>query len=343
MLSSTNDFRDGDIIVTKTGFIFYTFGYIHPPTCVIAYLKYIPKELSDLFDLTYHPTKWKNGNQVLVRPTAIYSPTNFHQILNTFRNHFPEFLYDCPYHGKILVAIPLTSIQYINTPKQSLTTLNQQDSLDPLQKKALELIQLLATRSHVSPKHFGIHGSLALGIHSDFSDIDLSIFGGMRFRQVHQSIATLVQQGHLKYLYEDKTDALRLNKGVFKGKKFVINAIRARKELTETYGQYRYQAIHPLHFKATIRDDSESIFKPALYKITNYQPLNAVSHLSSTTLPDTVVSMIGRYRNIAGKGRNIEATGNLEKIIEQDNDIRSYRVVVGSASIGVEEYLWPLN
>jgi predicted nucleotidyltransferase len=343
MLSSTNDFRDGDILVTKQGLIFYSFGYTHPPTRVIAYLKYVPKVLSDLFNLTYQTTEWKNGNQVLVRPTALYSPNNFHHILNTFKNHFPEFLYDSPFHGKMLVAIPLTSIQYIHTPHQSLTTLNQQESLDSLQTLALELIQLLATSSQVSPSHFGIHGSLAIGIHSDFSDIDLSIYGGNAFRQVHQSIATLVQQGHLTYLYEDETDPLRLNKGVFKGKKFVINAIRSRKELTGTYGQYRYQVIRPLHFKATIRDDSESVFKPALYHITNYQPLNAASHLPSTILPDTIISMIGRYRNIAGNGCSIEAAGNLEKIIELDNNNIRYRVVVGSASLGVEEYLWPLN
>jgi predicted nucleotidyltransferase len=343
MLSSTNDFRDGDILVTKQGLIFYTFGYTHPPDRVIAYLKYIPKALSDLFDLLYHTTEWKNGNQVLVRPTTLYSPKNFHHILNTFKNHFPEFLYNSPFHGKMLVAIPLTSIQYIRTPHQSLTTLNQRESLDPLQRIALELIQLLATSSQVSPNHFGIHGSLALGIHSAFSDIDLSIYGGLRFRQVHQSIATLVQQGHLKYLHEDDTDTLRLNKGVFKRKKFVVNAIRSKKELTETYGHYRYQAIRPLHFTATIRDDSESIFKPALYRITNYQPLNAVSHLPSTIQPDTVISMIGRYRNIASKGRKIETAGYLEKIIELDSNNIHYRVVVGSATIGVEEYLWPLN
>ena len=343
MRSSTKRIRDGDIIVTKQGFIFYTFGYLHPPTRVIAYLKYIPKELATLFPLTYHTTEWKNGTQVLVRPIKLYSPTHFHLISNIFKNHFPEFLYHCPYHGKTLVAIPLSSIQYIKTPQQSLTTLTHQESQDPLQKLALDLIQLLSTHSHISLTHFGIHGSLALGIHSDFSDIDLSVYGRIQFHKVHQSIASLVQQGRLRYLFEDETDALRLNKGIYKGKKFVINAIRTQKELTETYGQHRYQAIQPLHFKATILNDSESIFKPAKYHITQYIPLNPPSHLPPRKTPDTITSMIGRYRNIAGKGRQIEAKGNLEKIITQNNNSISYHVVVGSASPGVEEYLWPLN
>lgn len=343
MLSSTNNFRDGDIFVTKHGFIFYTFGYVHPPTRIIAYLKYIPKELSTLFPLTYHATEWKNGSQVLVRPTKLYSPTNFHLVLNTFKTHFPEFLFNCPYNSKTLIAIPLSSIQNIHTSQQSLTTLKHQGSLDALQKLALELIQLLATSSHISLKHFGIHGSLALGIHSDFSDIDLSVYGRIQFHKVHQSMATLVQQGHLKYLFEDKTDTLRRNKGIYKGKKFVINAIRMREELTDTYGQYRYQAIQPLHFKATIVNDSESIFKPACYQITNYAPLDAASQLPIKKIPDTLISMIGRYRNIVGNGCQIEAVGNLEKLIEQTNDAVGYRVVVGSATIGVEEYLWPLN
>jgi predicted nucleotidyltransferase len=343
MRSSTRNFRDGDVLVTKQGFIFYTFGYIHPPTRVIAYLKYIPKELSTLFPLTYHSTEWKNGTQTLVRPMKLYSPTNFHHISKVFQNHFPEFLYHSPYHGKTLVAIPLSSIQYIKTPQQSLTTLTHQKSQDPLQKLALDLIQLLSTHSHVTLTHFGIHGSLALGIHSDFSDIDLSIYSRIQFHKVHRSIASLVQQGHLRYLYEDKTDALRLNKGIYKGKKFVINAIRTREEVTETYGQYRYQAIQPLHFKATILNESESIFKPAKYHITQYTPLNPASHLPPQKTPETIISMIGRYRNIAGKGHQIEAKGNLEKMVTHSKDTISYRVVVGSASIGVEEYLWPLN
>lgn len=343
MLSSTQSYRDGDILITKQGFIFYTFGYLHPPTRVIAYLKYIPKALSKLFALFYHTTEWKNGNQILLRPTALYSPHNFHQVLKTFKDHFPEFLFDCPYNGKTLIAIPLNSIQCLYTPQQSLVILNQHESLDPLQKLALELIQLLATNSNVSPKCFGIHGSLAIGIHSDFSDIDLSVYGGMQFRRVHQSISTLVQLGHLQYLYENKTDALRLNKGLFKGVKFVINAIRTSKELKEKYGQYEYQAIQQLHFKATIQDDSEAVYKPAIYRIMNYQPLNAISRLPYSVQPSTIISMIGSYRNIAGIGQDIEVAGNLEKIIDHDNAIISYRVVVGSASVGEKEYLWPLN
>jgi predicted nucleotidyltransferase len=343
MCSSTKNFRDGDIFVTNEGFIFYTFGYIHPPMRVIAYLKYIPKELSTLFPLSYHPTEWKNGAQALVRPTKLYSPINFHLISNVFKNHFSQFLYNCPYHGKTLVAIPLSSIQYNTTPQQSLATLTHQESLDPLQKLALELIQLLSTHSRISLAHFGIHGSLALGIHSDFSDIDLSIYGRLQFRKVRQSIAGLVRQRHLKYLFEDETDTLRLNKGLYKGKKFVINAIRTREEVTETYGQYRYQAIRPLHFKATVLNDSESIFKPAKYHITHYTPLDPASHLPPQKTPDTVISMIGRYRNIAGRGSQIEVKGTLEKVITQSNGTISYRVVVGSASIEIEEYLWPLN
>ena len=36
--------RDGDTFVTKEGFIFYVFGYEHPPNRVFAFLKYIPSE-----------------------------------------------------------------------------------------------------------------------------------------------------------------------------------------------------------------------------------------------------------------------------------------------------------
>lgn len=42
-------YLDGDIIVTKENFIFYTFRYEHPSDKVFTYLKYIPSNRLDIW------------------------------------------------------------------------------------------------------------------------------------------------------------------------------------------------------------------------------------------------------------------------------------------------------
>lgn len=157
-----------------------------------------------------------------------------------------------------------------------------------------------------------------------------------------EGVSRLVREGVVQYLFEDESDRLRRNKGLFEGKKYVFNAIRKIEEIEEKYGQYRYHALKPLRFRAKIFDDRESNFKPAVYKITDYQPLDGASKLPRGSEPVELVSMIGRYRGIARKDQVLEVAGIHEEVTSVERGSVKYRVVVGSASIEREEYLWPV-
>lgn len=336
-------FSDGDIMVTTENLVFYTFGYVHPKDIVITYLKYVSKKFRPLFPLDFQKTEWEIEGQKLIRPKELYTPENFRRILEAFHDHFPSYLYSCPYIGKTLMAVPIKSVKKIYRPQESLQRLLQGRRLDSLESLAIKLIKLLSEASSVPLEDFGIHGSIAMNMHSQFSDIDVAVYGANNFLQVRSEVEGLVKRGWARHLFEDKIDELRRNKGRFEGTKFVFNAVRKVDEINEKYGQYRYQALRRLSFMCRISEDWESHFKPAIYGITGYKPLGADSELNSGEEPVELVSMIGRYRGITRKNQVVKAVGMLERVTNTENSSVKHRIVVGSIGANEEEYLWPVT
>ena len=121
----------------------------------------------------------------------------------------------------------------------------------------------------------------------------------------------------------------------------MYNATRTPEEVKTHYGDARFSSIGPVHFRCVISDDTEAIFRPATYKITNYQPLDAESELMLDKIPDRVVSNIGCYRNVARQGSGIKVAGQLERVEEIKTGAIHYQVVVGTAT-SEEEYIWTM-
>ncbi|MEM1883828.1 MAG: hypothetical protein QXE14_04410, partial [Candidatus Bathyarchaeia archaeon] len=106
-------------------------------------------------------------------------------------------------------------------------------------------------------------------------------------------------------------------------------------------GQYCYTPIKPVKFICKIRDDDETMFRPAIYGVECYSPLDQFSELPDEMVPERVVSMIGCYRNVARRGDKIRVSGILEQVKSTQNGKVFYQVIVGSAW-GGDEYIWPL-
>ena len=335
-------FRDGDIIVTKENLVFYAFGYVHPTDRVISYLKYLPKELKPLFPLDFLEVQWDIQGQKFVRPKDLYTPDNFQKIRNVFHDHFPNYLYSCPYIGDTLIAVPIKNVKKVYRPNESLINLLQKRQLGPLESLAAKLITLLSEITNVPMEDFGIHGSLTMGVSSQFSDIDVTIYGALNYSRVKDGVKRLVNQGRIRYLFEDKADEFRRNKGRFEGTKFVFNAVRKSEEIQERYGQYCYQALKRLSFICKISECWESNFKPAIYGIIGIEPLEDFE-LDISQEPIELISMIGRYRGIAEEKERVKVVGMLEKVTNTENGTSKYRVVVGSIGAQEEEYIWPVE
>ncbi len=341
--SSTTNWvpSDGDTFVTKEGFIFNTLGYEHPEARVFAFLKYIPSEFQQLFHVEMLERTWKFGDKKLFRAEKLYTAENYKSFIETFRKNFPDYLYFCPFRNKELISVPIKDISRVFVPKDCLQIILKMEKHDRIQALAVELITMLSRESGVRLSHFGMHGSIALNMHSEESDIDFVVYGSGNFRVVEESIAHLVNSGTLRYIFGNKLDQARKFKGKYQDKIWMFTAARLPEEVDEKYGESRFIPVKPLKFQCTVADDSEAIFRPAIYRIADYKPQDAQSELPKDQVPACILSNIGCYRNVARKGDSIRGAGTLEKIENVKTGAVSYQVVVGTATTE-EEQIWPL-
>lgn len=327
--------RDGDVILTKKGFIFYTFGYKHPKDHIITFLKYIPLKYKDLFDakINFLEWQWQLNNETLVRPTELYYGDT---LLSILRENFPEYLYFSKVFNKEIIVVPKPEIRTIFVPKKGFSLLTKKENPDTLEKEAISVVKLLSKKSEVPLKSFGIHGSILLGTHNEKSDIDIAVYGSANFTKVKDAMSTLVSESpKVEYLLETKYDRLRRNRGLYNSRRFVVNATRQKEEIQETYGDKTYVPVSEISFQARITDNTEAVFRPAHYKITDFVSLD---FSSQQAIPDEIVSMIGQYRDLADVGEHIRGKGLLEEVIDKRNET-TYRIVIGSGR--PTEYIEP--
>jgi len=332
--------RDGDAIISKDNFIFYVFGYEHPPSRVLAFLKYIPSEHTDLFPIRYLKKKWNFRGKILRRPEKLYTAKNYQILMNSLKKNFGHYIYFCPYRMKEVISVPFNHVKEVYVPKDCLQKLALSSKRDDLQKLALELISLISAEAKVDFEDFGIHGSIALNMHSASSDIDFVVYGSKNFRRVEKAMEKLAEDGEINYVFTTRLDRIRKYRGRFKGTIFVYNAVRKLGEIKTKYGENRYEPVKPVKFRCEVLEDEEAVFRPAIYKIGDYLPLNDESQVEKP--PEQIVSMIGAYRNIARKGQKIEVSGMLERVENIESGKTYYQVVVGSGKME-NEYIWPLG
>ena len=332
---------DGDTFATKEGFIFNVFGYEHPERRVFAFLKYIPSIFKTLFQVDFLERTWKYGQIQLFRAEKLYTAQNYQSFIETFRNRFPEYVYFCPFRGKEVISAPLSSVQKVYVPKDCLNFLTKLECPDALQKMTLDFVYLLSKESDIAMADLGVHGSVALGIHAPESDIDIVVYGSQNFRKLEKTIEKLVEARTLSYVFNNRLDAARRFKGRYLDKIFMFNAIRKPEEIRSKYGLVKYTPIAPITFQCSVKDDSEAMFRPAIYKIEDFKPANSASRLPKERIPELVVSMIGCYRNVARQGCRIKVSGTLERVENVDKGNVFHQVVIGTGT-SEEEYIWPL-
>lgn len=333
--------RDGETLLTKEGFIFYVFGYEHPENRVFAFLKYIPSNVAHHFPIRFLKQKWNLENIELSRPEKLYTAQNYQKFLETFRRSFPHYLYCCPFRGKEVLSVPLDHIQKVYLPSDCLQTIFKKENRDALQEETVELVSLLSKESKVPIQDFGIHGSVGLNMHSKYSDIDLVVYGSQNFRRLESAVDRLAEEDRLNYVFTKKIDSSRKHRGRYSDRRFVYNAVRKPEEIDSPHGRLRYTPIKNVTFSCEVVDDSETMFRPAIYPIRCYQPDDSASELSEEQVPSKVLSMIGYYRNVARQGDRIKVLGTLERVENVETDESSYQIVVGTAT-REKEYLEPV-
>jgi len=332
---------DGDTFATREGFIFNVFGYEHPSGRVFAFLKYIPARLRGLFHIEFLERTWRYGKLSLLRAEKLYTARNYHAFVETFKKEYPSYVYCCPFRQKEVISAPLSTVKRVYVPRECLQLLITLKRKDALQKMTLEFVGLLSNETGLLLSDFGVHGSVALHMHTEKSDIDIVVYGANNFRRLEAAVDRLVKERELNYLFNNRLDAARRFKGRYGGKVFMYNAIRKPEEVTSRYGDFTYTPIVPVKFHCMVEDDGEAMFRPATYGIQDYEPAGSSSRLPDDKIPQFVVSMIGCYRNVARKGDKIGVSGMLECVRKVETGETFYQVVVGTGT-SEEEHIWPL-
>jgi predicted nucleotidyltransferase len=298
--------------------------------------------LKHLFQVDYLSNTWNCGKKKLCRAEKLYTGQNYRSFLESLSQNFPEYVYYCPFRQKKVISAPLSSAKEVFLPKQCLSRLTELKNLDSLQEKAISLVNLLSTESGICFQDFGIHGSIALNMHRSKSDIDLVVYGAQNFRHLETTINALVEAGTLSFKFNNRLDQVRCYKGKYQNATYMYNAVRRPEEIDTEYGELRYSQLFPVRFVCRIRDDSEAMFRPAIYRIEEYEATDASSSLAGDRIPELLISMIGCYRNVARKGDLINVSGMLERAENIKTGRCFHQVVVGTA-LSEEEHIWPLQ
>ena len=336
---------DGDTFVTKDGFIMNTFGYEHPDERVFAFLKYIPAQYRALFKVEMLARTWRFGTNPmtsqLFRAEKLYTAKNYQTFIEAFRKNFPDYIFYDQTRSKELITSPLEKIEQVFVPKDRLVWLQNLKNPDSIQSLSLKLIDIVSKEASVPKSDLGIHGSIALEMHAPESDIDFVVYGSKNFRLVEQAIQRLVNEAKFTYIAGNRIEAARKFVGKYQSKIWMYNATKKPEEIKNQYGDYTFMPLSQLRFTATVCDDTETMYRPAIYRISNYQPQDAQSEIALEQIPTIVTSNIGCYRNVARAGQQIKVAGTLEKAQNTKDDSVFYQVVVGTAT-SEEEYIWPI-
>jgi len=343
-------FLDRDFIETVEGFMFCVVGPFHPRDRVIAYLKYVPSK----------DGLWARKGQNFSRIMKAYTIPNLLETFKIIEKKHPQYLFYSPYYNIKMTGVPLNSILKHYKPEEKLDKLLKNGKLDALQQKVVEFVRILSEESGVPSKSFGVTGSILLGIHDiNFSDIDLTVYGvkeSWRLKEVMNEIYSLnsdisrFEGEALKAWCKSKVDkhpldlddALKIyskkwNIGVFQGTAFSIHPVKTRKELNEEYGDKAVYSRGFVTVKAKVEDCSDSIFLPAVYKISGTRILEGPKVNSLLE----IVSYESLYDSLAENGEEIVVRGKLELVKDNKNSREYYRVLVGSPEGKGEEFIKP--
>ena len=322
--------KDRDFVETVEGYIFCVVGYLHPSDGYTAYLKYVPSD----------DGKWMRNGVRYSRSIPYYQVSQVENTYQYLKDKHPEYILQCPVRNIEVSWVPKNRVKKYYNPQERLREIKK-DPRDPLEEKLLRLTRILEETASCEDA-FGVTGSILTKTHNPaFSDIDLTIYGQKESYRVMKVLKDLKEESKevkgissqekgewiihrlskYKLTAEDlmKIAERRWNYGYFEGTYFSIHPTRTDEEITENYGDNKYQRIGEATGKAVVTDSSESIYLPAVYKVTDNKS-NKISE---------IVSFEGLYGSLFDNRDTLEYSGILEEVTGKKPH---KRLIVGGAS-----------
>lgn len=326
--------REGDFIESIEGLIFDVKGLVHPPDRVIAFIRYFPD---------------KKGSRK--REGIVYSKV--YSLSKRFRflsEEFPEYIvYDSVFDAK-LCEVPIRKVRRHYKPAEKLEELRRNLKYsDELERKALEFADIIEMSANIPSEKVGISGSIMVSLHNLKSDIDLVIYGTKNCRKAYSTMKNLLgeKQGPFRpytnrdlrdlFVFRSKdtivpfknfvrSETAKVLQGKFMGTDYFIRFVKDWNEIDERYGDVRYVNVGYAKVKATVVDDSESIFTPCVYKISDVQVLEG----KKLEPIKEIASFRGRFCEQARKNEVIIAQGKVERVVDSRQNREYFRLLLGN-------------
>ena len=325
--------REGDLVETYEDLIFDVKGLVHPPKCIVAFIRYLPDENGE---------RKRNGTTY----RKVYSLSKRYEIL---KEAFPKYLVYDSIFDESLCEVPVVNVKKHYRPAEKLRELRSSRALDELESQALQLAELLKRKVNVPWSSIGISGSILVGFHNASSDIDLIVYGSENCWKIHSALEGFLNEQNgpfrsysrrdLRTLFEFRskdsaadfesfvrTESRKIMQGKFMDVDFFVRFVKDWSEIGEKYGDVHYRNVGYAKIKAKVVGDSESIFTPCKYCIEDVAVIKGIK----VQPLDEIASFRGRFCEQARLGEVVAAQGKVERVIDKKHDREYSRLLLGN-------------
>jgi len=343
-------FRDRDYVETPEGLLFTVVGNVHPNDGVIAYLKYLPS--SD--------GKWGSGDKRFRRALPYYTIPMLLDTVSFLKENYPQYVKFIDELEVEMSMVPLSMVAKHYKPEERLRELTSSPR-DELEEMVAELSQVIADEASIPIDDLGVTGSVLIGIHKPFSDIDLVVYGRRSALKVREALRSLYReprrgvsglpQERFEELLErrqrlfnlSKRDAQAIcerkwNRGSFKGKDFSMHPVKKEHEVNEVFGEFKYKPIGMATIRGVVADSSDALFMPSKWRVEDVKFLEGASVEGLVEL----CSFEGLYMGVVGEGERFEAKGKVEAVYRRGR-LSHYRLLIGSPEAKGFDYVKPVQ
>ena len=325
--------REGDFVETLEGLIFDVKGVVHPPNRIIAFLRYFPHGKGE------RKRERKSYSKV-------YSLSKRYALL---KERYPQYLIYDPIFNETFCEVSADAVKNHYEPVEKLRELRSSNSLNILESQALQLAKLLKETANIPWNAIGISGSIMVGLHAPSSDIDAIVYGSEDCRKVFSTLKNLSnkkQEPFKPYTREDlktlfdfrskdtmmnyqdfvRSESRKVMQGKFLQTDYFIRFVKDWDEVDEKYGDFHYVNVGYARVEATVVDDSESIFTPCVYKVSDVRVLEG-PQIGSV---EEIASFRGRFCEQARKGEVVIAQGKVERVRDNMQNREFFRLLLGN-------------
>ncbi|UCE16338.1 MAG: hypothetical protein JSV12_01605 [Candidatus Bathyarchaeota archaeon] len=324
--------REGDVIETVSHLFFDVKGLVHPPSRIVAFIRYVPSSEGN-----------RKRNETTYR--KVYSLSERYTLL---KEAFPRYLVYDSVFDENLCEVPVKTVKRHYKPVDRLKNLRCEDKLDEVEAQALRLLKLLKETARVSWSRLGVSGSILVKLHTPASDVDPVVYGSKSCYKVYSALKSLLEEkksqvrpyrpDELKKLFdfrsrdtvtsfEDfvRTESRKVLQGMFMEREYFVRFVKDWNEVEERYGTIQYNNVGYARIEAKVMDDSEMIFTPCCYRIEDVKVIEG----ANVEPIEEIVSFRGRFCEQARNDETVIAQGKVERVQELDKR-EHYRLLLGN-------------